>query len=458
MAPPGVPAYPSKVSTSRTTRRRASRRLSARWLRIVRGYTTVLVGSAIARAFSFLATVIVARALGPSDFGDFSIFFALLVIFSMTGDFIDITYVRRVNDPDVSEPQAYLRGVVVLKGLLFLLLLVLAYPLAYLLSHLVFERPSLWPAIFVAVVCGSGISFISLRAATFLAREQMGRFSVTSSLFYVLILVVLLPIFFGDVHLSLATLYVLFLATSLGVGLLSFSSLVRSARPMRLETPVVREILTFAKWLLASNLVLVVYQRMDIVLLARYVPKAEIGHYGAALRLTVVATLTIAALSGFLLPKIARTRASREHLVSYFHEGLLLAAGLVASIGVLWLATPFLVTTLFGDEFAPAAHLARIILIGTALLAVSVPIGQLLLADDVPRQVLYNGLVRMGAIFFATILLAPRFGAEGAAWATVSAEALALVYSAAIIWRRWRTRYAAMPIRDAEQEVELARE
>ncbi len=92
------------------------RRLSGGRLGKISRYLTVAAGSAGARLSSFLATVIIARSLGPSGFGDFSLFFALLVPFSMATQFLDVTYVRQANTPGSVDRGILLRASVVLKA------------------------------------------------------------------------------------------------------------------------------------------------------------------------------------------------------------------------------------------------------------------------------------------------------------------------------------------------------
>jgi O-antigen/teichoic acid export membrane protein len=195
----------------------------------------------------------------------------------------------------------------------------------------------------------------------------------------------------------------------------------------------------FATWLFASNLVNLVLQRLDVILLARYADVVEVGLYGAAIRITVVVSLLIGALSGFLLPRVAGTRASRQALRAHLREirffSLLLALATLAT----WLAAPQLVDILFGPEFEGAASLARIVLVGTFLMSISAPLAQLLLAADVPRGVLFLNLTRLVALMVFILVLAPEWGATGVAWAYVIAEVIALAYvsvAAAAIWRR----------------------
>jgi O-antigen/teichoic acid export membrane protein len=407
-------------------------------LRGVTGWASLALGSAVSRGLAFVASVIVARALGPSGFGDFSIFFALMVAFSISTQFVDVTLVRHATTPGAS-PRASLRAALVVKIALVVLFGALSYPLALVLATLVFDRPTLTAPIVIAIVAGLFVSLVSLRASTFLAESRYVAYTVVGSVFYVLAVAALLPIWLGNFHLDTWTVYWVFLGAAAAAGVPALVTLVMDARPLRVERAVFDQVVRFASWLFAANLLGIAIQRLDLIVLARYVDSAEVGLYGAAVRITVVVSLLIGALSGFLLPRVGGIRASRAALRAHLREIQFFSLFLALAIFATWLATPQLVRALFGPEYADATSLARILLLGTLLLSISAPLGQLLLAADVPRGVFFLALTRLLSILSLTLLLAPQSGATGVAWAYVSSEAIALVYvvvAATLIWRR----------------------
>jgi O-antigen/teichoic acid export membrane protein len=419
--------------------------VAAAALRTVGGYATLVVGSAGGRLLSFVAGVLVARLLGPSEFGDFTIFFALMVVVAALGDFIDITYVRHVNAPRAPDSAVYLRAALTLRLGLFAFLAALSVPLGLLLADAMFGRPELRLAAIAAVLTGASLGLVQLLASTFLARRRLALYSGVATTFYAAVLLVLVAASLASDDLSARTVYLLFVVTSLAVAGAACTVLVRRARPLRVERDAVAEIVRFARWLFAAGLVQAVYQRLDVVLLARYVDIEEVGQYGAALRYAMIGSMMLAAMMGFLLPRAARTRESRSAFSAYMREALLLAGLLVAGLALLLAASPLLVELLFGAAYAPAAPIARILLLGTMLAVLSMPFGQLLLAEDEPRGILHMGVLRLVAIAALVVALVPRIGAEGAAWATVAAEGAALAYALAAFLRRWPQRLREMP-------------
>ncbi len=388
---------------------------------------------------SFLATVILARALGPAEFGDFSLFFALLVPFSIATQFIDITYVRQATTPGGADRGMLLRASLTLKLVVVGLLLLAAYPLGLLLAHYAFGRPELALPLAGAVAAGALIGITTLWASVYLAVQRYIPFSILNSVFYLLVLAALVPIFVGNVKLTAAAAYWIFVFAAVVLGVVGLTRIRRLTRGTNADRSTLNSIFRFGKWLVVANLVDVIGKRLDLIAVAHYVSKADVGLYSAALRITIIASLLTSALSGFLLPRVARALGSRRALGTYVRESLSISALIVVGVGVLWLIAPMLASGLFGTSYAGAASLTRIILLGTLFNAISAPLASLFLAEETPRRIVLFGSGRIVVILAVTIALAPALGARGAAWAFAAAEAFALVYAASFVHRQWRT-------------------
>lgn len=154
--------------------------------RHLRTYGLIVGGTGIARLVSLATAVILARKLGPVRFGEMSVFLTI-VGFWGSADFLDSTYVRHAAAAaNSAQRSSYLRAIFGLKAAWNLVLLIIALPLAWLLSSLAFHKPVLMTAILCAVLCGVGLNFMSLRAASFQARERFLPFTAISAAFYFL--------------------------------------------------------------------------------------------------------------------------------------------------------------------------------------------------------------------------------------------------------------------------------
>jgi O-antigen/teichoic acid export membrane protein len=404
----------------------------------VRGYAYLVLGSGFARALSFVATVMLARMLAPARFGEFTVYFTVLIAFSTATEFVDQTYVRFANVPDIADRRPFLAGAVRVKIAGLALLVVLSYPIALALAYGVFGHPSYVNAVALAILGGAGFGLVTFRAATFVARERYGTsVTVTTALYSLLAIEIAVP-FFAGWHLSLRLAYALYTVTCIVLGAGALLQVVQATRPLNVPRDVWRRLWSFLRWVLPNNVLYVAFQRLDVLLLVRFVDSRQIGYYGAAIRLTMVLSLLISSLSGFVLPRVARTRSSRLALHGFLREAGLLSGVLAAAAAAGWLLAPTLIVHVLGSSYDQSIAIVRVLLLGLVCTAFSAPLTQLLLARDQPRHLLGQGIVKLLSIAALTIVLAPRYGAIGAAWAATVTEALALLYVGAVAAADWR--------------------
>jgi O-antigen/teichoic acid export membrane protein len=183
------------------------------------------------------------------------------------------------------------------------------------------------------------------------------------------------------------------------------------------------------------------YYRIDMVLLEWLVGAREVGLYAAAYRFLDAVILLAAALGGPLFPRLAGVAASRPDEARRLLEAAwrpLLALGVPLSLGG-WLVADDLVRALFGAEFAAAGVLLRVLVWGTLpLLWVNVASHALIAGDRVMALAALYAVTTVLNVA-AVLLLVPRWGALGAAVATVACEWFNLAAVVVMV----RTRFGA---------------
>ncbi len=388
----------------------------------------VVLVAGIARGASLLTTVLIARKVSPAAFGEFSVFFAVLVAISTATAFIDYAYVRHAV-LEAHRAQQILGTALVLKGIAFAVLALTAYPAAWLLADRVLHKPQLTGAIAFAVVSGGALNIVALAASGYQAAEQFARFALFTSLPFLVALIGILCALGAHARLTLHLVYSIFVTTAF---LLAFVSIGLTFRRIggipRYDPQSRRSLLSFGKWLVAGNWIDVIVQRLDVVLLARQATLGAVGQYGAALRVAGVGSLLTGSLPGILVPRASRTRGSEIELRRYRREAWSLAISLVGALGLLWLIVPFVVRHVYGAEFAEAIGIARILILALVFTALYNPMAQLFLAEDRPRKFAYLGLLRLVSTPILLLLLVSRYGARGAALAVLAAEVISFVF------------------------------
>jgi O-antigen/teichoic acid export membrane protein len=171
------------------------------------------------------------------------------------------------------------------------------------------------------------------------------------------------------------------------------------------------------------------YYRVDMIMLEWLATRGELGRYAAAYRFLDAVIVLAAALGGPLFPRLSSVALTAPHEARRLLETgwrPLLALGLPLTIGTLAVADE-LIARLFGTQFTGAAPLLRLLILGTLpLFWVNVAGHALIAADRVWPLV---GVYALSALVnvAGNAVLIPRWGAGGAALATVVCEWLNLV-------------------------------
>jgi O-antigen/teichoic acid export membrane protein len=415
---------------------------------LVPGFVTLLAGGALGRLLSFVTAVVLARQLSPSAFGEFSIFFGVLIVVFEATNFIDFTYVRYANTSTPSERTAHLRGALVLKCGFLLLVAAAAYPLGTALAA-AFTKPDLNLVLALALLAGALMNVVSLKVADYLADERFLLLTGVNTVYNLLVLVVLLLLIGVGAPLTRLVIGGVFLASALPVAGACFVLLYSASRPLLIEPEILRVIFRFGKWLAGANLAYLLAQRLDLFVLSRYASLSDVGNYGAALRIAVLASIMTGALPALLLPQASRTAGSITKARRFTRQAL--GVSLVVSVvtGIMWFAVPLVVHRLLGSQYATSIPLARIMLIGIVFAAFSTSLSQLFLAEERPRKAFYFRMIKLGGVLALALVLVPQRGARGAAWAVTGSELIVLVYTLIALWPILRSP-RAFPKDDAD--------
>jgi O-antigen/teichoic acid export membrane protein len=441
LLPPGgpVPAGPSELvdkplSAEPSVGARRATRLRAQLVHF-RGYLVLVIGTGLARIVSFATAVLLARRFGPDSFGQISIFLAFIGFWS-TGDFLDSTFVRYANTTRVRSSADYLRAIFLLKIALNTALLAASFPLSELLARSVFHKPVLAMAIFASFVCGVGLNFLSLWAAVHQASERFLRFTSATSSFYLLSFMSVMIVVFGAHATRPDSVYAAYAIAACTIGVFAFGRLKRAVGRLVVEMQLIKAVLSFSRWLFAANIGYIIFQRLDLFLLAAFASLDDVGVYGAALRMVTIVSLLTGTLAPALLPRAARVGGSPESLRAYLKHGAALSGVLALTVCALWLAAPRVAGLVFGHEYLGAATIVRVFLVGTFFVALYTPLSQLFFVEADPRKMLYLSVLKLTVILASGLYLVPHFGGVGAAVAVALAEVAAFSFVVAALRQR----------------------
>lgn len=168
------------------------------------------------------------------------------------------------------------------------------------------------------------------------------------------------------------------------------------------------------------------YSYIDTVILGAMRTNAETGLYGAAYRIyegltyppSIVASLVTPKLSYLFVHDKARVQALLDKAVA----GAAVMGVLLGGVGVL-LASP-LVQLLFGKDFADAARPLQILAGGALFVFCTWILHAAAIATNLDRRLFMTTVIGLSSNVLLNLAFIPRWGINGAASATVIAEAI----------------------------------
>lgn len=362
-------------------------------------------------------TVAVARWLGPGDFGRFNYVMSVVLLGGVLANMglMQVTTRRLVEAPG-SHPTVLGTsvGLTLVGGFICYGLLALGSPLL---------GDGVVPAL--VLIMGLVLVFNPLRLmeAWFQSQVQSRTvmiatsFAAAASAFFKLAFILM---GFGVVWFGLAFL----LESVLLAAFLAGAYIKHTGRlgDLAFNGRMARELLRTSWPLLVSGFSMMVYLRIDQVMLGRLAGEAALGEYAAAVRLSTIWYVAPMLVARSLFPAIVRLRSEaaplfHSRLQQYFDLNALMAYAIMLPV---FLLAPWLVPFLFGEDYAGGAGILRIHVLGAIIVFLGVARTQLMISEGWTQALLVSNVSGAVINVAGNLLLIPAFGGIGAAWATVA--------------------------------------
>jgi len=391
------------------------------------GSAVRLGAEAAARLLSLATTLLVARSLGPADFGVFAACLGLAAIASEAGDL----------GLQTTASRALVAGTLPLRSLLRAKLLLTA-PLWLAAAALASVHPALAPLV-LWVSLGRWCEFLGVALR---ARGRRGaEAAVLVSLRAAGLAAVLAAITGGHGLATVAWCLVLSSLLALGLGSALLARTWVALPVDASDRGGVRSALSASLPLGVNGVLALTSLRVEVLALAFLRSDRETGVFAAALKVVEFLVLVPSAIAAGAMPAMTREAARGEGSARRRTAASVAFLGVPAALG-LALVAPGLVPRVFGAEFAGGAAPLRILaaalvpmFINAALLHALVAAGH---AQALPRLT----AVRVALAVSLAAALVPAFGASGGALGLVASE-LGLMALAA---RACASRGIAVPL------------
>lgn len=222
-------------------------------------------------------------------------------------------------------------------------------------------------------------------------------------------------------------------------GLLLLALFVRhadsSARKLGIDGRVMGRLLAEGWPLSLSALTMVLYARIDQVMLGDMLGQQEVGLYTAAVRISEGLYPLASMVMASVLPALIEARsvdiAMYRVRLQMIYDALI-GGGLLAAL-LIWAVSGPLVVLLFGEPFVEAAAVLAVHVWSIVLLFPGTATHRYLMVEGLTRVSLWMGLSGAVVNLLLNLWLIPRHGVLGAAWATLASHFVASLVVPALL-------------------------
>ncbi len=385
--------------------------------RMARGALWLMTLTAVDRTLGLVSTLILVRVLLPADFGIVAMAFSFIALAQLISAFgFDVALIHKQDASEAHYHSAWTLNVM-LGALITLITLAAAQPIADF-----YNTPDVfWVVCALALlplIGGSeNIGVVAFRKDLNFDKEF--KFQISRK---IIGFAVTVPLAFW--FRSYWALVAGSIAQRLAGTITSY--IVHPFRP-RFTLVQSRSLMRFSKWLLLNNVLGLLKERLSDFTIGRLAGPAALGVYNITYEFSNLPTTEIGApINRALLPGFAKLDESSALQSAYRNAmGMLAIVAIPAAAGIMAVA-PYFIPVVLGSKWLDGVPLMEVLAISGAFLMFQASICSVLIARGFPGTVTATNAVFVALLACFLLLLAPRFGAEGAAYAALSTTALTM--------------------------------
>lgn len=192
--------------------------------------------------------------------------------------------------------------------------------------------------------------------------------------------------------------------------------------------------------IIVSGFVMMVYQKMDQILIKRFLDLNSLGNYAAAVRISEASFFIPMAVCAAILPGIINNRNNKELQYKRLTQlySLMIWGALTLCIGGYFLGD-YVITFLYKEKYNLAPEVFKILIFNLIPVFYGTAWGMWMVAENKQRYLIFFQFLSMGIALFLNLKLIPIYGVEGAAYSLIITQFVGIFsaltfYKPALSW------------------------
>jgi O-antigen/teichoic acid export membrane protein len=385
--------------------------------KIFKNVSWAVLGKIVNILSGLFVGILVARYLGPKDYGLMNYVISYVTLFSILANFgLDNIEIRELSKRKVNK-EAIL-------GTAFRLRLFFSVITIILISFtlLLFESDRftvLMVLIYSSSLILSTLNVIRNYFTSIVLNEYVVKTEITRTLAGALIKIILLYYHFSLGWFIAASAFDFLLVA--GGYLYSYRIKVGSVLDWKYENKIAKHLLRESFPLLLSGTAIIIYQKIDQVMIRNMIDNAAVGQFAVAAKITELAIFIPMVIAQTVTPLLVK--AHQENMELYKRKrqqfmDMMIWIAIGMSI-VMFIAASPAIKILFGVKYLDAIPVLQIMAWKTVFVALFVSSGQIIIIENIQKYAVLRNIAGCFISIIFNLILIPRYGILGSALATI---------------------------------------
>ena len=175
---------------------------------------------------------------------------------------------------------------------------------------------------------------------------------------------------------------------------------------------------------LLTSLVGLIFVRSDLIMLGALETKSQVAIYSVGSKITELATIFSTVVSLVIYPTIAKSSRGREKklvVIKYLGFATLFS---LALIPIIYFSADSIIDVFFSEKYQDSSMIAQLLSITLPFIYVGTVFQKYLSTEGLQNKILSVTIIACSTNIILNLVLIPKFGASGAAYATIFAQAI----------------------------------
>ena len=386
-------------------------------LKIVKNVYWAVLGKIVAILSGLLVGIFVARYLGPEQYGLMNYVISYVTLFSILATFgLDNIEIRELaKNGSVKEK---ILGTAFTVRLLFALITILLI----FITLLVFESDSFtfWLImIYSLYLILSSLNVIRNYFTAIVLNEYVVKTEIARTVIGVGIKLFLLINHYSLVWFILASTFDFIL---IGSGYLySYQKKVGPVKEWNFNREVAKILIKESFPLLLSGTAIVIYQKIDQVMIRNMIDNSAVGQFAVASKITELVIFLPSIIIQTIAPMLVQAHQKDAVLYNKKKQQFMdiMVWGSILFALPISLSAHLVISLLFGKTYAEAIPVLQIMAWKAVFVALSFSSGQLIIIEGLQKFAVLRNIIGCVICVLLNLLLIPKWGIIGSAWATI---------------------------------------